>query len=349
MSSEAIHSIIKDYQCDYEGRKFELSPEHIQKWANQFGEDADFVLSELLHFLPEVYISKDMAREMLRKRLVGFQEFHKYSSMNEFILKTHFFDLQIPEKSQSELLIMIDDILQSEYMINYKEHLNEPKKHYIYFDDVLATGGTIIRDLEVWLNEGNNTADIIDKSKTLAISLFCYHKLGYTNFEYRLMKCSDDKIKKLLIVGNDYVIENDLKTKWEAQSQRLNCAYPIENQSKEVMDYFNSLNTEYDKIPAFRDKNLPKKETFFSSPENRIKLENLFLNKGVELLGKIKKDNPDPRKRPLGDTLKSHKTFGTGTLFFTWRNISNTCPLVFWWDVPGHDWIPLFCLKNRGN
>ena len=66
------------------------------------------------------------------------------------------------------------------------------------------------------------------------------------------------------------------------------------------------------------------------------------------MLQKVKKENPDPRKRPLGDTVKSHKTLGTGTLFFTWRNISNTCPIVFWWDVFGHNWTPLFSLKNRG-
>lgn len=114
------------------------------------------------------------------------------------------------------------------------------------------------------------------------------------------------------------------------------------------MDYFNTIGAENNDLPVFRPKNLPLKETFFSSPENRIKLENLFIQKGIELLSKVKSDSPDKRKRPLGDSIRSHKTLGTGTLFFTWRNISNTCPLVFWWDVSGHEWIPLFCLKNRG-
>ena len=64
--------------------------------------------------------------------------------------------------------------------------------------------------------------------------------------------------------------------------------------------------------------------------QNRNKFEKIILDKGLELLQKVKKEKPDPRKRPLGDTVKSHKTLGTGTLFFTWRNISNTCPIIFW-------------------
>ncbi len=353
MSSGKIYEIIKDYQHDYEQRKFEITSDHIQKWGNQFGENSDFVLSELLHFLPDVYISKEKAKNLLRQRLVDFQEFYKYSTMVEFITNTHLFDLQKPEKSQGEILEIIDDILQSEFLINYKDLEHHPKKHFIYFDDILATGGTIFRDFKKWLDSEENgikqSVSVLNKTKTLAISLFCYHQLGYSNIEWQLMKHTDDKLKKLLVVRSNYVIENHLKTKWIAEKQRLNCAYPMDDQPKEVFDYLNSLDAENDSVPAFRNKNYPKEETFFSNPENRIKLENLFLEKGIQLLKKVKTENPDKRKRPLGDTVKSHKTLGVGTLFFTWRNISNTCPLVFWWDVPGHEWTPLFCLKNRGN
>ena len=315
MLAEKIYDIIKDYQCDFEQRKFELSPQHINTWASQFGNDANFVLSEMLHFLPEIYISKEKAKELLRKRLVEFQKYHGYKSMNDFVARSHFFDVQPIEKSQREILQIVDEILQTEYMINYKDYNEEPKKHFIYFDDVLATGGTIIRDLKTWLDTSDNCASVLSKKKTLALSLFCYHSLGFGNFEWQLMKHTADKIQNLLIVGSDYVIENNLKTKWIAEKQRLNCAYPVEGQPKEVMDYFGTLEADYDKIPAFRPKNLPKSETFFSSPENRIKLENLFLQKGIELLGKIKSEHPDRRKRPLGDSVKGHKTLGTGTLF----------------------------------
>lgn len=61
------------------------------------------------------------------------------------------------------------------------------------------------------------------------------------------------------------------------------------------------LEAENDSVPAFRPSNLPKTETFFSSAENRIRLEKIFLEKGIELLNKVQTKNPDRRKRPLGD------------------------------------------------
>jgi hypothetical protein len=55
-----------------------------------------------------------------------------------------------------------------------------------------------------------------------------------------------------------------------------------------------------------------------------------------------------PNIRPLGLINPTYRTFGLGTHFFTWRNIPNNSPLVFWWEVPGHNWIPLFPVMNRG-
>lgn len=348
-TAEAIYEIIKDYQCDYGARKFEITVEHIINWANQFGEDGAFVLEELLYFLPSIYISKEKAKDLLRNRLTEIMKFYRYPNMNVLVENTHFFDMQKANKSQPELLEIIDDILQTEHMINYKDFEDSPKRNFIYFDDILATGGTVFKDLKIWLSAkedgvNENYKAVLANTKTIAVSLFCYHQLGYGNMEFRLMKEFDDAIKKRLIVGHDYIIENQVK--WP--KQKVNCIYPVKEQSGAALEYLAKLEEVHEKVPAFRPSNLPKEETFFSSSENRLRLESIFLNKGLEILSKVKSENPDKRKRPLGDTVRSHRTFGTGTLFFTWRNISNTCPLVFWWDVPGHNWTPLFCVKYRG-
>jgi hypothetical protein len=347
-TAEKILEILHDYHCDFPQTKYEMSVEHIIKWANQFGDDGEFIISELLHFLPQIYISKSKAIELLKSRLIAFQKFYKYQSMAEFIMNAHFIDVQKDEKSQKDILLLVKEIINNEFAINYELTINEPKKHYIYFDDILATGGTVYRDLSNWLSESDNLKTILNNNKTIALSLFCYHKLGFDNMEWRLMKTFDDKIKNFLLIGFDYKIENQLKPKWIAEKQALNCIYPIEKQPKEIFEYLASLEAENSSILPFRPEYLPVKEVFFSNPENRIRFENILLEKGLELIKKTKKVIPDPRKRPLGDTTKSHRTLGTGTLFFTWRNISNTCPLVFWWDVTGHNWMPLFCVKNRG-
>ena len=64
-TAERILEILQDYHCDFPATKYEMSVEHITKWANQFEDDAAFVLSELLHFLPQIYISKSKAIELL--------------------------------------------------------------------------------------------------------------------------------------------------------------------------------------------------------------------------------------------------------------------------------------------
>ena len=346
--AEQIFEILKDYHCDYPDTKHKMSVEHILKWAEQFGGDGEFILTELLHFLPNIYVSKEKAISILKEHLESFRIRYKYSSMNDFIKNAYFIDLQKEEKSQREILVLVKEILQKEYGIDYNflKQISS-KKHYIYFDDILATGGTISRDLKSIIEKERDS--FINKQKTIALSLFCYHTLGYENILWGLGKDIGVPLKDILDIEANYIIENKLKPEWIAQKQKINCTYPIDKQSSKISEYIGKLNVNNPySPPTFRPEQLPLEETFFSSKENRNKFEKIILDKGLELLQKVKKENPDPRKRPLGDTVKSHKTLGTGTLFFTWRNISNTCPIVFWWDVFGHNWTPLFSLKNRG-
>lgn len=272
----------------------------------------------------------------------------------DFIKNVYFLDKQKDEKSQKEILVLVKEILL-DFDVDYDNLVTfSSKKHYIYFDDILATGGTIHKDL---LSVMNSEKDLFIKgNKTIALSLFCLHTLGCNNILCGLSKAVGidiKELKKILKVKNHYIVENQLYPNFIAEKQGLNCAYPIERQNEDIIQYLSTLSTGNDfgfnkNVPTFRPEDLPLKETFFSSKENRIKFENIILEKGLELIKKINKENPDPRKRPLGHTVKSHKNLGLGTLFFTWRNISNTCPIVFWWDVPGHHWIPLFSVKNRG-
>ncbi|MBS0032174.1 phosphoribosyltransferase-like protein [Chitinophaga sp. 22321] len=141
----------------------------------------------------------------------------------------------------------------------------------------------------------------------------------------------------------NYEIQNHAKF----NNQRLNIVKPVKGADPIVNTYFGSLMaTKYEDY-AFRDVNTPAIETFFSSPTNRIKFENILLNKGIEIIGMIQGEVRS-NIRPLGLINPSYKVLGLGTHFFTWRNIPNNSPLVYWWEVPGHDWRPLFSV-SRGN
>jgi hypothetical protein len=51
--------------------------------------------------------------------------------------------------------------------------------------------------------------------------------------------------------------------------------------------------------------------------------------------------------RALGYSLPSLKDFGFGALCFTWRNVPNNAPLVFWYS--GGGFTPLFKVTRGGN
>lgn len=127
----------------------------------------------------------------------------------------------------------------------------------------------------------------------------------------------------------------------------MNIAFPTDEQPANVKSYLANLNAEKYEDYAYRRANTPANEGFFTSPENRIIYENILLQKGISIIDMIRGE-VRPNLRPLGLINPSYKTFGLGTHFFTWRNIPNNSPLVFWWEVHGHDWQPLFPVANRG-
>ena len=91
---------------------------------------------------------------------------------------------------------------------------------------------------------------------------------------------------------------------------------------------------------GLRNKKKQENETFFTCTENRDKYEQRLVNKGLEILSNT--GTVGSYTRPLGIVNPKYKTLGMGTHFFTWRNVPNNCPIVYWWEVPGSGWKPLF-------
>jgi hypothetical protein len=346
-----ICKILYDYQVD---RGFKFTEVHIIKWVSQFEtKDQKFILEEFLHLLNSgIYISKNDAEKLLIKNIYALSENYKFSSPVIFLKHVDFLSLQNGEnKSQSILLELLDEELIKTFNVSLKDCGTQSKKYALYIDDILATGGTITYDCATWLKlkniDGETNLDKIVKSeKILIISVFCLHTWGAYNVRVILkIKFHNDELIKLIKYQATHIIENSPTE----PGQKMNLAYPVDSKIKEVSDYFDNMmppiatrKGEY----AYRKDNIPLEEQFFSSSQNRIRFENIMLLKGIELLKPVM--NLQTNQRPLGITNPSKKTFGTGTLFFTWRNISNTTPIVFWWKITTSNWYPLFPLSNRG-
>lgn len=339
---------IVDIIIDYENNAMTI--EHVLDWVSQFEEqDQEFILDELAVIFQKTYYSKIKIKELLSSYLIFLKDHYKYADVPTFLKATIFLDLQNERKSQKELLQLLEEIISEEYNITLGD-CGQTANHYLYLDDVLSTGNTIYFQLSNWLNAANevdisknNFAFIKANNIKLSVCLLCAHQWGQSNVEYRLMQNIESETKKHIKYFWFYLIENNLKSLKPA----LNVMLPIDNQLPEVANYLNSLeeaNSNADR--AFRKLNQPVEDKLFSSAEKRNRLETIFLQKGIEILNRVQNLNVKSI-RPLGYTVKSHKTLGLGTLFFTYRNIPNNCPIVFWWG--NNNWRPLFVLKNRGN
>lgn len=254
---------------------------------------------------------------------------------------TQFLLLQPEGKSQHKLMDMLDEIVFNKTGHHMSEYDNYPKRHFIYIDDVLASGKTIGDDLIEWIEEDDHCNKIKNKQIDLKVLLICSHSLGLSFQFYRISKHFNIVAKSLIDVKSLCRIENNTKD----YAPKLNIAMPIKDYlSQSAIEYFDALQAEekYSKY-GFRDENTPSIETFFTSKENRIKYENILVNKGIELLNTT--NNVGSYTRPLGLVNPRYKTLGMGTHFFTWRNVPNNCPIVFWWEVTGCNWIPLFTKK----
>lgn len=345
--AQNIVAIIKDYH-NYRG--FQFTEEHVINWVNQFEEAAnrEFILQEFLHLLNQqlIYISEDKARQLLLRRIERLATMYGFSKTVSFLAHADILSLQGEDKSQIVLLRLLDEELQKKYGIGLAQCGTASKKYAVYIDDVLATGGSVYRDMNKWLPQSDadgktNLDKLVSGETVLSISHFCNHNGNTTLWRLKEGFKKNEILKKIKCYC-DYEIQNHLTF----PNQRFNFTYPVSSQDETVATYFESL-PEYahkHEEKAFRKPDKPENETLFSSKENRVRFENILLAKGIELLNnaKFKHDN----HRPLGATIPSYKILGTGTLFFTWRNISNTTPIVFWWSSP--DWSPLFPLYKRG-
>lgn len=345
VKAEKVSQLIEDYEnIPPEGA---IDAKHVLRWVNQFlDEDQEFLLDELLHILPQAYLSKEFVRRSLEDMFEYFRKKFNFKTVNDLLDHCCFLSCQGESKSQTILLEFIDEIVLKNYGRSVNECGSKEIKYWFYLDDVLASGGTFRREISKEINDYGGKAFIDDGMNVLAV-FFVLHTWGWANTEYILKQEFGAKIDARIDFYHFDEIMNNPRRNFFVGPQSHNHAYPRkENQEQSVLDYLDSLgHADKNEEFAYRAEGEPKKEVFFSSPEARIRYENIILKKGVEMINEIER-TPSRGLRPLGFTTPSHKTFGLGSHAFTWRNISNTCPLVYWWEANG--WYPLFPVKNRG-
>ncbi|NGF77155.1 hypothetical protein G5B10_14795 [Fluviicola sp. SGL-29] len=345
--ADSIYEVIKDYRNH---DNVFITHQNIIEWAEQFEEDGVLVLTELNKIIKETYVSREKAKEFINQHILGYLKLYNYSNITTFLIDTEFINVQQSHKSQHAILNLLEEVLSEQFYESHTKYNDYPKKNYIYFDDILASGSTIGRDIVSLLNKTDSSGKkfeqkIQDNEIRLSISIFCMHTWGFEFQKYRIQKEFSDKMMKKINWFWNYEIQNHAKF----NNQKLNIAKPIKGNNLKINGYLENLPaaTKYEDY-AYRKVNTPTTEEFFTSADNRIKFENILTEKGIDIINMIQGE-VKPNIRPLGLINPQYKIFGLGTHFFTWRNIPNNSPLVYWWEVNGHNWKPLFPVANRGN
>jgi hypothetical protein len=334
-----LHQIIKDYRKD-DG--IGISEQRITNWINQFSENNRvFILTELKHVMDKMYFSKDRVKRFLKDNVENLRNKFGYSTFKDLLDNTNFLDLQRAGKSQKKILELLHEVLKDDFEYDYKNLGSNSQKHNIYIDDVLCTGNTFFNNLKDWVTEDGK--DRLSKLRSKQINLTVFYM--FIANKYYLKK----RGQFYYHVSEDF---RDLMNVLSIHSFKEEILKPVAESIPKIVEQYkeqveNKANThannkEFSPYDADFYRNEVNPEKFYSSIENRKRLELIFLKKGIEILNNsnITKTNI----RPLGFSLPAYKDFGFGALIFTWRNIANNTPLVFWYK--NKNFMPLFVNKR---
>ena len=347
---------IKDYRADEIMPTVKMTKDRIKRWINQFEEnDRMFILTELKNIFNKRYYSKESIKKFLKSVVDKLTIDLNYTSTQEFLKRAIFLDLQPIGKSQKIMLKLLSEIFYESYNFNINDCGTIQKKYFVYLDDILCTGNTLIQDIREWCtgvycNGKKNLDAIKDKSSELIFGYVFIHEKNYQKKKAEMRHKIDDALSSNYKMYRLIEIENN-----EGNfSSSLDFILPLETDDHEVIEYKKKIISQVDEYTKrynktspeefYRIAARPEKEVLFTSPENRNRFESLMLKKGIYILNhsSTRKNN----MRALGFSLPSQKNFGFGTLCFTWRNIANNTPLVFWYG--GGGFFPLF-VKNQTN
>lgn len=325
----SIANTIKDYRA---GEIAEPTPEHVDRWVQQFSADVQVpLLAELNHVLDKTYFSKNdvsqfFAGEIQNKRIVG-------DDPCAFWAKANFLNIQQHGHSQREILALFGESLAAHCGFAFDD-CGSDDGPFFYLDDVLFSGGRIGTDLKAWIQ---NDAPLNANVKILVIGT---HELGEWQCKKGLKEAAAQAGKKITFeVWRVIHFEN--RRKYKDQSEVL---WPAAIPTDAALATYMAEETKFPFEPRSAGGILTNK--IFSGEEGRQLIERELLLAGVRIRAGCQ--NPKKVIRPLGF---SPFGLGFGSTVVTYRNCPNNCPLALWWGDPdatsgAFHWYPLLPRKT---
>ena len=330
--SELLQSIAKTIADYRTGEIPSRTPAHINEWLQQFPEAIqDPLLEALAYVIRKTYVSHDKFREFL-KGLASTDKLSPGTDPKAYWRRTNLLNIQQGGNSQKEILSMFDEVIQEEYGFGL-EQTGGPEGDFIYLDDCIATGSRLRGDVCNWLKEDDTPRSI--NLHVITPILFT----GSWWIDDEIRKAADESGKTVVITKwrlDQFEMENRLK--YCHQSDVL---WPTSVPDQEVVRRYYTYLEGLDYPPVLRDSGHPGVSGIFRDDAQKTLIEKEFLVRGCHI--REEQINLPDKLRPLG--YSNLHTFGFGSMFVTYRNCPNNCPLVFW--VEQNDFPPLFPRKTN--
>lgn len=302
---------------------------HVEKWILQFESSVQsVVLEETTHILSNWYFDHMKLVSFLRKIV-------EYICLmyNDFLDVT-FWNGQESGQSQRKLLSLLPEACP-EKTVNIDAL---PRKHIVYIDDGLYTGSRIRKDIETVLSTSYEI-ETIDIFFVVAYSSgFEYakdilkrkgDKRGIAINLYRLKEINN--IKQTEYTDGFESYRSDIGVLWP--SSRVSNEKSVKQYLKYMKDCGKMMQLKY------KTEGHQYSPSIFTSYKNREIVEREFLIKGLSILSER---SIEKGLYPLGYDI--NPSFGFGSFCANDFNISNTCPVVLWWDA-NNNWYPLLPRK----
>ncbi|MDE2788155.1 MAG: hypothetical protein OXL37_16060 [Chloroflexota bacterium] len=315
----SIANTIKDYRA---GEIPEPTPEHVDRWIRQFDGDVQVpILREMDYALKRTYYSNARVLTLLRT-LVNHPPNRSTQSPSSFWGRAHVMDIQLAGGSQSAIRNLFGGALHYECGLNI-DQITSDGQTFVYLDDALFTGNRIIRDLTEWMPTS-------PEKSTVYICVIASHTGGEHWCQLRVAQIASE-------IGKDVDLQFWRFYRFENRKYHRNLA--------DVLWPTAEVHTEEGFEPRTP---VPNASRLFTSEQNRQLLEREFLYAGTQIQGFA--ESPSTALKPLGF---SPFVPGFGSLFVTYRNCPNNCPLALWYGDrafgPNHPlgrWYPLFPRKT---
>jgi hypothetical protein len=306
-----------------------IQPYHVLRWLEQFdsAKREDFAQA-FANVISKSYISKDKVQQaanlLLASNLVSNNDANFFQNVS-------FLDIQQNGQSQTEFLHNF--IIPEAQSLSIPCAINDlTKTRFLYFDDVLFSGGRAKVDLEKWINT----------MAPQSCEIICVFIFTYSYGEYNISKW----LKKAISNAGKNINFRLCRMKTLNNNRTF---------KEEVTDVFHprevpvEASTYYDEMAAsaryqiLREYQQSAPSLFFSNETERYLLEEQFVIAGMCIRNQLNKKG---NWKPLGS--EGFPSFGFGSTIVTYRNCPNISPLALWWgeqDSPSI-WYPLVPRKG---